>query len=320
MPRSSSKGASSSSNKTCPPNKFSVGIFNGCMSWSTILAIITLCALLVISSLIVINKNSKNTITINGNTKKYNDNDNNDDDDDNNEHIKMIKNNIANNISMKHKNIHERDLEQLQPLQKLQPEQSIYDGIDKQRSVHNNTGTPTSERIQYDINVNIRDVENNRNTMSYGQNGQNGENEYVKNIDRIINPLLPPERSYVNTYGIPINIPSRGPQQTYQQVGVLYKDNIENTDKQPGNNNESNILPLYGRPSYSGSNRWNYYTSSDKFNAIKLPISIDGRKCTDTTGCAELMNNDLISLPSYNGKFKVDIYNIEQPRYIPNVY
>ena len=29
-----------------------------------------------------------------------------------------------------------------------------------------------------------------------------------KNIERIINPILPPERSYQNTYGTPINIPS----------------------------------------------------------------------------------------------------------------
>jgi len=68
---------------------------------------------------------------------------------------------------------------------------------------HNNTGTATSDRIQYDINVNIREASSyaqNPNLISYGRY------EAEKNIERIINPILPPERSYVNTYGIPINL------------------------------------------------------------------------------------------------------------------
>ena len=154
----------------------------------------------------------------------------------------------------------------------------------------------------------------NPNVISYGRF------EAAKNMERIINPLLPPERSYTNTYGIPINIPSRGPFQSYQQIGILSKDEIADPDKIPGNNNESNILPLFGRPTYAGSNRWNYYTTSDKFQSVKLPINIEGRKCTDDLGCDELREGDMVTIPSYNGRFRVEIYDFDKPRYIPFVY
>jgi hypothetical protein len=167
------------------------------------------------------------------------------------------------------------------------------------------------------VNPVIRDVvsyRQNPNVVSYGRY------EAAKNMERIINPLLPPERSYTNTYGIPINIPSRGPFQTYQQVGILSKDEIADPDKIPGNNNDSNILPLFGRPTYVGSNRWNYYTTSDKFQSVKLPINIEGRKCTDDLGCDELREGDMVTIPSYNGRFRVEIYDFDKPRYIPFVY
>jgi len=192
-----------------------------------------------------------------------------------------------------------------------------FEGIDPMYDNRDDTGTPTSDRIKYDINVNIRDINPerpNNNLISYAQYDAN------KNMERIINPLLPPERSYQNTYGVPINIPSRGPNISYQQIGILYKENIEDTDKMPGNNTDSNILPLFGRPTYNGSNKWNYYTSSDKFQNFKLPIKIDGRKCDDDLGCNELRDNDMITIPSYNGRFKVEIYNYDKPRYIPYVY
>jgi hypothetical protein len=200
---------------------------------------------------------------------------------------------------------------------KLERVNQLFEPVDPEYDGHGGTGTTTSERIQYAVNPIIRDV------ISYEQNPNLvsiGRYEARKNMERIINPLLPPERSYVNTYGIPVNIPSRGPFQSYQQVGILSKENIVDPDKMPGNNNESNILPLFGRPTYTGSNRWNYYTTSDKFQSVKLPINIDGRKCTDDLGCDELREGDMVKIPSYNGRFKVEIYDFDKPRYIPFAY
>lgn len=291
MARSSITTSSSSSRKVCPSNKFS--FMSGCMSWNTALAFISLSALLIVCFLIMSNRNHsygrqkalKSTNIIEEQSKMRNS-------------ITINGTNPDSHFSF------DRITDK-------------FEGTDPMSNEHDGTGTPTSDRIKYDINVNIRDVNPerpNNNMISYAQYDAN------KNMERIVNPLLPPERSYQNTYGVPINIPSRGPNMSYQQVGILYKENIENTDKMPGNNTDSNILPLFGRPTFNGSKNWNYYTSSDKFQNFKLPITIDGRKCDNDLGCNELRDGDMISIPSYNGRFKVEIYNYDKPSYIPFIY
>ena len=295
--RIQSGGASSSVAATCPPSKFR--FLSGCTSWTTALAIFALLAVVAIGLLITLNRagmltnNSQGTMMIENdiNTPIQND-------DPPSNHTSTLNNGTSGNITFS------------------RPKE-LFEANDTTDDNHNGTGTPNSERIRYQVNPVIRDVvsyRQNPNVISYGRY------EAEKNIERIINPLLPPERSYTNTYGIPINIPSRGPFQTYQQVGILSKDEIADPDKIPGNNNDSNILPLFGRPTYSGSNRWNYYTTSDKFQSVKLPINIEGRKCTDDLGCDELRDGDMVTIPSYNGRFRVEIYDFDKPRYIPFVY
>ena len=286
--------SASSTRKLCPPNKFS--FMSGCMSWSSILSILSLSALIIICVLIMSARNMK----YENKRYKYKSTD-----------IIEEKTQMRNSnrtINGKRPHSSQIDFERIK---------DDFEGIDPMYDNRDNTGTNSDDRIKYDINVNIRDVNPerpNNNLISYAQYDAN------KNMERIINPLLPPERSYQNTYGVPINIPSRGPNISYQQIGILYKENIEDTDKMPGNNTDSNILPLFGRPTYNGSNKWNYYTSSDKFQNFKLPIKIDGRKCDDDMGCNELREGDMISIPSYNGRFRVEIYNYDKPSYIPYVY
>lgn len=142
----------------------------------------------------------------------------------------------------------------------------------------------------------------------------------AKNHERIINPLLPPERSYENTYGLPVNIPSRGFSGGFQQVGYLYKKDVANLEVPVGQDPNSVIIPLYGRPLWPGANKWNYYLNSDKFHAVKMPFQVQGRQSDDDHGVNELNNGDTVDLPAYNGKFEVNIYNYDKPRYIPFVY
>lgn len=142
----------------------------------------------------------------------------------------------------------------------------------------------------------------------------------AKNHERIINPLLPPERSYENTYGLPVNIPSRGFSGGFQQVGYLYKKDVANPDVPVGQDPNSVIIPLYGRPLWPGANKWNYYLNSDKFQAVKMAFQVQGRSSDDDHGVNELNNGDTVDLPAYNGKFEVNIYNYDKPRYIPFVY
>ena len=306
MPRSSS-----SSSKKCPTNKFS--FLFGCVSFETSLTCLLLGALLMICVLYMSNSqlpyDVKRSNSIEGTRKYFN-----------NKNLAFTINGRNPSNSLLNENENEnrnsnRNSSQTNNFGKRVNE--LYEANDLERSPNEGTGTPVSERIKYDINVNIRDSNPERpnpQQLSYLQY------EADKASERIINPLLPPERSYTNTYGTPINIPSRGPSQSYQQVGILYKETIANTEQQPGNNNETSILPLFGRPTFNGSKKWNYYTSSDKHTNFKIPITKNGRKCNDDFGCDEIMNGDMIDIPSYNGKFKVDIYSYDRPSYIPYVY
>ena len=141
-----------------------------------------------------------------------------------------------------------------------------------------------------------------------------------KDHERIINPLLPPERSYVNTYGIPINVPSRGYSRGYQQVGLLYKKDGVEGERQVGNDTSGNILPLFGQAVYPGSNKFNYYVTSDKFNNVKMPFTMNnGKKSDDTYGIEELQDKQEIFLEEYNSNFVVKIYRLDKPRYIPHI-
>jgi hypothetical protein len=145
-----------------------------------------------------------------------------------------------------------------------------------------------------------------------------------KDVELMRNPLLPPHRRNYHIesnpiMGVPINIQTRGYDGGYQQIGMLYKEGISDENMQPGNNNDTNILPLFGKPLYSNSSKWLYYTGSDKFNNIKIPITVNGKDCTDDYGCKELYNDDIVNIPAYNGNFKVKIYKFDKPRYIPYV-
>ena len=115
--------------------------------------------------------------------------------------------------------------------------------------------------------------------------------------DRVIRPVRQ----------MPINIRTRGYPTEYQQIGIL-----------TNRNNLKDIKPLYGRQTYQGSNQWNYYTSTDTDLALKIPITIKGRKCTDEQGCQELYEKDHVEI---NGnKYDIEKYSNDEFRYIPYVF
>ena len=138
-----------------------------------------------------------------------------------------------------------------------------------------------------------------------------------KDYHRTQNPLLPPERTY--PYGnpsiqeihnkIPINIPTQGESATYSQVGILTAPDETNPT----------VLPLYGKPTYPGSSRWLYYTSTDKQPSIKIPLKHKARDCNGQ-GCDEIQEQDKVNIAAYADKeFDVDIYKMDTPRYIPHL-
>ena len=204
-----------------------------------------------------------------------------------------------------------------------------------------------NNKILYDK---IKDLNNETDNLKQSLNSDNRSNDrsyennyevYDRDLEAIRDPLYPPlKRNFhidsklqlrdvrdrreiptnrVSRLGLPINIETRGPSEDYQQIGMLYKETVTDDSSNPGNNTDSAILPLYGKPTYRGSNKYLYYTASDKMNMVKIPLTYNNRDCSDDQGCEEINDGDQITVPSYNGQFKAKMYKFDKPRYIPYV-
>lgn len=115
-----------------------------------------------------------------------------------------------------------------------------------------------------------------------------------------------------NTW-VPVNVPTRGPSPQYQQIGTLHELNSPESKR-------GQVLPLYGRQTYARSSKWMYYTMTDTYNMVQLPIHNARRKnCMNEYGCDELYEDDVIYLDAYSGEFVVKLYEPLAPRYIPHV-
>lgn len=130
--------------------------------------------------------------------------------------------------------------------------------------------------------------------------------------DVLLDPYAPPlrdERYLTMAPRVPINISTNvGAVDTnYRQVGIMT----------PLNGNNSKILPLMGRPLFVNRDKWQYYTMSDQNNSIKLPVSRNGKSCTNEYGCDKIYNGDTVYVEGYKEAFKITIYDNDTIRYLP---
>jgi hypothetical protein len=131
--------------------------------------------------------------------------------------------------------------------------------------------------------------------------------------DLFLNPYAPPlkeNRFFPNNIDVrgivPINMRTSHYDLSYKQVGILTRQSGKET-----------ILPIFGRPLHTNRNKWQYYTMTDKNNMIRLPLSKNGKSCTNEYGCDELFNSDNVYVEGYKDAFNVTIYENDTPRYIP---
>jgi hypothetical protein len=73
---------------------------------------------------------------------------------------------------------------------------------------------------------------------------------------------------------------------------------------------EGKLLPLYGRRSISSRERYNFYTRTDSYNPIPVPILIKGKDCQDQVGCPELYTGDRVNMAATNETGEVTIYRV----------
>jgi hypothetical protein len=122
----------------------------------------------------------------------------------------------------------------------------------------------------------------------------------LQNADGIIYP-----RNFRDMRGIPVNIETQGLATQYQQIGIL-------------ENGNDLILPLMGRRSMVGRDKWQYYTISNTGTLnTKLPVVFQGRSCTSENGCDNISSGDTIYVKGYNETFKATIYENNLLQYIP---
>ena len=114
---------------------------------------------------------------------------------------------------------------------------------------------------------------------------------------------------------IPLNIPTQGLPEQFQQIGVLTAPGGTATSATPNRT----LLPLFGRKVAIAKERYNYYTRSDGINPMQVPVSYKNRNCEDDNGCDEITTGDTVSVPLLGQTYVATTYRYTLPRYIPYV-
>jgi hypothetical protein len=104
---------------------------------------------------------------------------------------------------------------------------------------------------------------------------------------------------------IPINIPTQGLPESFQSVGLVNVDGA--------------VWPLYGRRTAGGSDRWNYYTRTDSFNPVPIPIRFQKRDCMDDIGCQEILSGEQVKIEVVGKEGTTRMYRFDGPKYIPGL-
>jgi len=139
--------------------------------------------------------------------------------------------------------------------------------------------------------------------------------------DPLLNPYVPPlrdERYFIPGFNgtpigaVPINISTNigAVDTSYRQMGILTPLN---------GSTKNNIIPLMGRPLFTNRDKWQYYSTSNQNNSVKLPISRSGRSCTNEYGCDKLYTGDTVYIDGANETYRVTSYDNNVIKYLPFV-
>lgn len=139
--------------------------------------------------------------------------------------------------------------------------------------------------------------------------------------DPLLNPYAPPlrdERYFIPGFNgvplgaVPINISTNigAVDTSYRQLGILAPSNGSSKDS---------VIPLMGRPLFTNRDKWQYYSTSNQHNNVKLPVSRSGRSCTNEYGCDKLYNGDTVYIEGSNEVYRVTMYDNDTIKYLPFV-
>lgn len=141
--------------------------------------------------------------------------------------------------------------------------------------------------LQNDLKSSKNDKSNNRELEANVKN---------KFLDKIYNPLAPPENLYPNGT---LNSPGYDAYSNYQMLGYL--------------TGTTGQYPVFGRNKYPGkSDKVEYYAINEGRNKIKIPFK--------TTNYNELYDGDPVVVNEIGGDFIFKKYENEGIRYNPNAF
>ncbi len=153
------------------------------------------------------------------------------------------------------------------------------------------TPTPTPTAAVQPVNVTV-------------ETGGGGDDRYSMPPKPLRFWRAPPDTSVWNPTTLP-TVSTRGLPEQYQTIGLL---------KYPG----GELKPLLGRRTAGSSDRWNYYTRTDTYNPVPVPLKQGRRDCMEDTGCNEVFDGD--KLKSLNGEeVGVTLYKMNGPTYISGI-
>uniref|UniRef100_A0A6C0AN39 Uncharacterized protein n=1 Tax=viral metagenome TaxID=1070528 RepID=A0A6C0AN39_9ZZZZ len=128
-------------------------------------------------------------------------------------------------------------------------------------------------------------------------NLRSGDDRYTRAPEPERDWDTPPDYSRIPSPDRPFNIPTQGIPEQYQSMGIV-------------KTSDGKLLPLFGRRSISARERYNYYTRTDSYNPLPIPIEMQGRDCQDQVGCPELYNGDKVKMSATNDIGEVTIYKV----------
>lgn len=139
--------------------------------------------------------------------------------------------------------------------------------------------------------------------------------------DILLNPYTPPLKddrylvpnvTVIPPGAVPINVSTNvGAVDTnYRQMGILTPMNGSNKD---------GILPLMGRPLFTNRQKYQYFTTSNQHNNVKLPVSVKGRSGTNEYGVDEIYTGDTVYIEGINSSYRVTMYDDDTIKYIPYI-
>ena len=84
----------------------------------------------------------------------------------------------------------------------------------------------------------------------------------------------------------------------FQQIGILTNETGE-------------TLPLYGREVRNRRDRYHYHTTTQGDQVYPIPVSIDGRECTEDIGCPDLYGGETVTVFGKDTPFTVKTYRTD---------